>query len=197
MSELSQPAPALAGVGDLRRTVPPWSLFLCFLTMGLRGFGGVMPWVRRALVEEKGWLTEQEFVEALSLCQFLPGPNVGNVSIYVGSRLGGAAGAFAAIVGLMLAPCAIVIGLGALYDAYGQLPVVRSAIGGVAAAAAGLICAMGVKMARPLVRRPPGALFIALAFVAVGPLQWNLPATLLVLAPASVAVAAILQRRGR
>jgi chromate transporter len=188
MSDLSQPLPA-AGAAGTPRAVPPPALFWCFLLMGLRGFGGVMPWARRALVEERAWLSEQEFTEALSLCQFLPGPNVVNLSIHVGNRLGGAAGALAAFGGLMLAPCCIIIGIGALYGAYGDLPLVRSAIGGVAAVAAGLIVAMGVKMARPLLRRAPGALFIALAFVAVGPLQLPLPLVLLVLAPASVAVA--------
>jgi chromate transporter len=194
MSDLSQPLPA-AGAAGKPSAVPPPALFRCFLLMGLRGFGGVMPWARRALVEERGWLGEQEFTEALSLCQFLPGPNVVNLSIHVGNRLGGAAGALAALAGLMLAPCCIVIAIGALYDAYGELPLVRSAIGGVAAAAAGLIVAMGVRMARPLVGSVPGALFIALAFVAVGPLQLPLPLVLLALAPVSVGVTLYLRRR--
>lgn len=194
MSDLSPPFPA-AGTAGRSRAVSPLELFRCFLLMGLRGFGGVMPWARRALVEERGWLTELEFNEALSLCQFLPGPNVGNVSIYVGSRLGGPAGALAAISGLMLAPCCIIIAIGALYGAYGDLPLVRSAVGGVAAAAAGLLVAMGVKMARPLMMSPQGALFIALAFVTVGPLQLPLPLVLLALAPASIAAAFAWRRR--
>src|SRR4051794_29801895 len=72
-----------------REAVTVAALFLAFLKMGLSGFGGVLPWARRGLVEERGWLTEQEFAETLSLCQFLPGPNIVNVSIHVGARFQG------------------------------------------------------------------------------------------------------------
>ena len=49
-------------------------LFVGFLKVGMSGFGGVMPFARRMLVEERRWLTEHEFTEVLSLSQFLPGP---------------------------------------------------------------------------------------------------------------------------
>jgi chromate transporter len=165
------------------------ALFLAFLKMGLSGFGGVLPWARRVLVEERGWLTEQEFAETLSLCQFLPGPNIVNVSIHVGARFRGALGSLAAVSGLMLAPCAIVIGLGVLYSRYGQIGPVQDAIGGVAAAAAGLVVAMGIKMAKPIVRRPAAVAFCVASFVAVGMLQWPLILVLLALAPLGVAAA--------
>src|SRR4051812_37059523 len=83
------------------------ALFLCFLTMGLTSFGGVLPWARRMLVEERAWLTNKEFLDALSLGQILPGPNVVNLSIMVGARFHGAVGAVLAFSGLMLAPLAI------------------------------------------------------------------------------------------
>src|SRR3954470_20219404 len=67
-------------------------LFLSFLAIGLQGFGGVLPWARRMLVEQRGWLSESEFIEVLSLAQFLPGPNIVNVSIIVGRRFHGVAG---------------------------------------------------------------------------------------------------------
>ena len=68
-------------------------LFLAFLQISLSGFGGAINWAHRALVDQRRWMSDEDFTETLSLCQFLPGPNVGNVSIYVGSRLGGPAGA--------------------------------------------------------------------------------------------------------
>ena len=61
-------------------------LFLAFLTMSLSGFGGVLPWARRMLVEERRWMTAQEFNDAYALCQFLPGPNIVNLSVVFGSR---------------------------------------------------------------------------------------------------------------
>ena len=50
------------------------SLFLAFLKMGLLGFGGVMPWARRVIVDERGWLADREFAELIGMCQILPGP---------------------------------------------------------------------------------------------------------------------------
>ncbi|MDP3440180.1 MAG: chromate transporter, partial [Azonexus sp.] len=52
------------------------ALFLGFSSVGLSGFGGVLPFARRMLVEERCWMTAEEFNAQLGLCQFLPGPNV-------------------------------------------------------------------------------------------------------------------------
>src|SRR5262249_20314811 len=95
-------APASVGAGEL---------FLGFLKVGLSGFGGVLPFARRMLVEERALLTEREFTELLSLSQFLPGPNVVNLSIIVGNRFHGPLGSLAALFGLMLMPFLIVIAL--------------------------------------------------------------------------------------
>ena len=96
-------------------------LFTGFFMIGVRGFGGVLPWARRTIVEERQWLTAAEFAEVLGLCQFLPGGNIVNVSIALGARFRGAPGAIAAICGLMLAPVAIVIGDGAVYDPFADV----------------------------------------------------------------------------
>ena len=60
------------------------TLFTGFLKIGLLGFGGVMPWARRVLVEERQWLTEREFAEMIGMCQILPGPNVVNLVVGLG-----------------------------------------------------------------------------------------------------------------
>src|ERR1019366_7010210 len=93
-------------------------IFTGFFMVGVRGFGGVLPWARRTIVEERKWLSAAEFAEVLGLCQFLPGGNIINVSVAVGARFRGVPGAVAAVMGLMLAPVAIVIGLGAIYDQF-------------------------------------------------------------------------------
>ena len=93
----------------------PRALFLVFLSIALSGFGGVLPFARRALVERRGWLTPDDFTETLSLCQSLPGPNVVNLSIVVGARACGWRGSLAAVAGLVGAPVLIVITLGVLY----------------------------------------------------------------------------------
>jgi chromate transporter len=174
--------PPLPGLADI---------FLAFSGIALIGFGGVLPWVRRMLVEERRWLTAEEFTDVLSLGQFLPGGNVINVSIVVGDRLRGPLGSIAAIAGLLAAPIAIVIGLGSLYLRYGDNPVIEGALDGMTAAAAGLILSMAVKMATPLFRRDarvPLALSV-LTVLAVGVAGLPLFYVLLVLAPLSVLLA--------
>ena len=74
------------------------TLFAAFLKIGLLGFGGVMPWARRVLVEERAWLSDREFAELLGMCQVLPGPNVVNLAVILGARWQGAVGSLLASV---------------------------------------------------------------------------------------------------
>src|SRR3984893_15339045 len=60
-------------------------LFRAFVIVSISGFGGALPWARRKIVEQKGWMTTQEFNEAFALSQFLSGPNVVNFSVVLGS----------------------------------------------------------------------------------------------------------------
>jgi chromate transporter len=163
-------------------TAPPptvAALFLNFFTIGLCGFGGVGPWARRMVVEQRRWMTAAEFTDMLGLCQFLPGGNVMNLTIALGSRFQGIPGAIAAFLGLMTAPVAIVIGLGAVYDKYSGLPTVRHAFVALAAAASALVLANALKIAAPLKTRPLGAAIGVVTFVAIAlvrlPLQVALP----------------------
>lgn len=183
------PAP-ISAVAPTRR-----ELFLGFLLIGLQGFGGVLPFARRMLVEQRRWLGEREFTEVLSLSQFLPGPNIVNVSIIVGNRFRGPLGSVAATLGLMLMPFVIVLALAALYARFADLTAVRGATTGVSAAATGLIIATGVKMARPLKGIPWHVVMCALSFVAIALLRLPLLWTLAVLAPISVAIAHWMMRR--
>lgn len=166
-------------------------LFFAFQSISLRAFGGALPWTRRELVEKRQWLAEAEFADLLALCQFLPGPNIGNLAILVGNRFRGVAGALAAFCGLILAPVFIVILLGMAYDHYGQLALAGRILNGIAAAAAGLIANMALKMAAPLWRaRAWRALgFLGAGFVAVGWLRLPLGPVMLILAPLSILVA--------
>jgi chromate transporter len=169
----------------------PRALFLAFLTVGVTGFGGVLPFARRMLVDRKAWLTPQAFNETLALCQSLPGPNIVNMSVVVGARFAGPKGALAAVTGLVGAPVVIVTTLGMLYGAYGDLRWLHGAITGLGAAASGLVAATAARMAVPLLRRRPWrtAPFIILAFVGVGVFRLSLPWVLLALAPLGIAVA--------
>ncbi|MBI1775396.1 MAG: chromate transporter [Proteobacteria bacterium] len=164
-------------------------LFLGFLSVALSGFGGTLVFARRILVERRRWLTDREFTETLSLCQFLPGPNICNVSIRVGARFRGLGGSIVAFLGLTMVPFLIVIGLGALYDRLGQVEIVKNVLSGLSPAAAGLTVAMGFKMAAAFRRSAVPLVFTALAFVGVAVLGWSLFAVLALLAPPSVVLA--------
>ena len=176
---------------DVSSPRPPPSLgglFLGFLTVGLCGFGGVLPWARRMVVEQRRWLTPAEFTDLLGLCQFLPGPNIINMSVALGARFHGLPGALVAFSGITVAPIGVVLTLGALYERFGDHPVVQHAITGMAAAAAGLVVATACKIATPLGWRWRGMVVAGLAFLAIGWLQWPLLPTLLALAPLSIAL---------
>jgi chromate transporter len=182
-------------VSEASQTPPspptPRALFAAFLSIALSGFGGVLPFARRSLVDRHGWLTAQDFTETLSLCQSLPGPNVVNLSIVVGSRACGWRGSLAAFAGLVGAPVVIVIALGLLYDRFGALPISRGALTGLGAAAAGLVVATAARLAEPVLRQRfwIAAAFILASFIGVGVLRFPLPYVLLVLAPLGVALA--------
>jgi chromate transporter len=165
------------------------ALFFRFLEVGLSGFGGVLPFARRMLVDQRRWLSEPEFAEFLSLSQFLPGPNIVNLAVMVGRRFQGPAGAFAAFMGLMLMPMVIVMALATVYSRYSDLPLVHQAFGGVAAAASGLVLSMGVKMARSIRHDAIAIGFGAASFAAIAlarlPMLW----VIAVVAPLSIGVA--------
>ena len=154
--------------------VSRYELFLTFSRITLSGFGGVMFWARRSLVERERWLTERQFVELLTLGQLLPGPPGLNLTVMVGYRFGGWTGAAAAVSGFLVWPCLVVIGMGVLYQHYGAVPQVQRALAGMSIVAAALLFATFIKMAKVLPPRWRPWLFVMLAFVGVGVLRWPL-----------------------
>ena len=135
-------------------TLSAWELFIGFTKISLSGFGGVLPWARRTIVEQKHWITAAEFNAILGICQLVPGPNIVNLAVCVGSRFGGAKGALAAVLGLMLAPVGVVLLLAMLYDHFSHLQAVQGMLRGISAVGVGLIAATGFKMLREELRHP-------------------------------------------
>ena len=159
-----------------------FDLFAGFFVVGICGFGGVLPWARRMIVEQRKWLTPSEFTEMLGLCQFLPGGNIMNVTIALGSRFRGIPGAVACFLGLMTAPVAIVIALGAVYDQYAGSPPVRRAFVALSAAASALLLATAWKIAAPLAGRKLAIGVAVCTFLAIAVLRLPLLAAMPVLA---------------
>src|SRR5437588_12366725 len=126
------------------RSLPPSlvALFMAFARMSLAGFGGVLVFARRAIVEQHRWMTADEFNETFALCHFLPGPNIVNLSMVFGSRLRGIAGAVSAFAGLLLPPTLIMTGLAIIYAHFGNVDVLRRSLAGISCAAVGLLIAV-------------------------------------------------------
>ena len=169
--------------------IGPIELFLAFSQLALSGFGGVLPWAHRTLVERKGWLTQREFVDTLALGQLLPGPNIGNMAVMIGYRFAGYTGAAVAFAGLVAGPFVLMIAAGMLYQAYGALPLVQQALSGMSAVAAGLVLATGLKMTGAMKRHWRPWMLTALALAGVGALRWPLLAVVGALAPFAIAAA--------
>jgi chromate transporter len=172
-------------------------LFIEFAKMSLMGFGGVLVWARRAIVEKHRWMTAEQFNETFALCHFLPGPNIVNLSVVFGSRFRGIPGAIAAFLGLVLPPVLIVLCLGLLYSRYGEIDALRRTLAGVVCATAGLFFATVIKMLQPIVKqRSVVALaMVAAVFAAVGIMRLPLPPVLLVAIPASILIVYLMRRR--
>ena len=165
-----------------RSPASPVDVFVAFTLLALQGFGGVIAVAQRVLVEQKQWLTREQFIEILSLAQVLPGPNVCNVALITGDRFFGWRGAFAALGGMMVLPLIIVLGVAALYAQYASEPAVAGAFRGMGAVAAGLIIGTALKLASSLGSNPMGvrvcwlaggAVFVAVALLRL-PLVWVL-----------------------
>lgn len=174
-------------------------LFVAFAKMSLAGFGGVLVWARRAIVEQHRWMTAEEFNETFALCHFLPGPNIVNLSVVFGARIRGIPGAVAAFAGLLGPPVVIVTILAVLYARYGDLESLRRTLAGVSCVAVGLLFAVIARMMLPLLkkREPLGLLMMLAVFVAVGVMRWPLPTVLLVSVPVSVLLTIMIRRGSR
>jgi chromate transporter len=175
----------------------PGELFLAFAKMSLAGFGGVLVWARRGIVEQHRWMTAEEFNETFALCHFLPGPNIVNLSVVFGSRFGGLAGGLAAFAGLIGPPMLIAIVLAALYARFGEIETLRRILAGIACAAVGLLIAVVLRMMMPLVRKRDvaGMLMLMAVFVAIGVLRLPLQVVLLVAVPLSLFITWFLHTR--
>lgn len=175
---------------------PPRSLaelFRGFLSIGARSFGGVLPWAYRVMVEDRRWLSAEDFAETVGLCQFLPGPNIGNASIVLGKRWFGLRGSVVAFLGLFALPFCWVLALGALYTDYASNHLVTAVVTGVGAAGAGFFVATALKLGRSLAKKPSGIAIVCTLFLAVAIGR----VSLLIVLPIGAAAALWLSRAGR
>ena len=190
------PAP---DIPESATSTPPGliALFVAFAKMSLAGFGGVLVWARRGIVDQHRWMTADEFNDTFALCHFLPGPNIVNLSVVFGSRFRGIPGGLAAFAGLVGPPVVIVTVLAALYARYGEIDALRRILAGVSCAAVGLLLSAVFRMMMPLIKRRDlvGLVVLVAVFIAIGLLRLPLQAVLLVAIPLSLGITYFMRQR--
>jgi chromate transporter len=158
-------------------------LFLSFTWLALQGFGGVLAVVQRVLVEEKRWMTREQFVEDWAVAQIMPGPNVVNLALMIGGRYFGLAGALAGVAGMLAAPLVVALLLAMAFGGVSDAAWAQGALRGMGAVSAGLIAAVGLKLIGALKANPMGMPvcigLAVLSFVGVGVMRWPLAWVLL------------------
>jgi chromate transporter len=167
----------------LNRPKSKMDLFLSFTWLALQGFGGVLAVVQRVLVEEKRWMSKEQFVEDWAVAQIMPGPNVVNLSLMIGGRYFGLAGALAGLAGMLTAPLFVVLLLAIAFGGVSDAAWAQGALRGMGAVSAGLIAAVGLKLISALKTNPMGMPvcigLAVLSFVGVGVMRWPLAWVLL------------------
>jgi chromate transporter len=173
---------AVAGEAPLARPKSLTDLFFSFTWLALQGFGGVLAIAQRELVENKRWLTREEFIEEWAVAQIMPGPNVINLGITLGWRYFGWRGSLVSLAGMLTLPLLLLLGLALIYARFADNPHVAGALRGMGAVAAGLIVATGLKLL-PALRKnvmglPLASVLAVAAFAAIAllrlPLVWVL-----------------------
>ena len=178
---MSSPAPArAAGVTTLE-------VFQAFLLIGATSFGGgVVAYLRNSLVDKHRWIDDRTFVECLAIGQTLPGLNATNMSVLVGDRLRGTAGAAAAVIGMCLPGALLMFAAGVAFGIHGNRSIVIAMLHGVAAAATGLVFALTVQIARKALAGAGDLVFVLGTAAAVGLLHFKVLHVLLVMGALSI-----------
>lgn len=153
------------------RAAPPTclELFVGMLQVALSAFGGgLSAWSQRIVVEQKGWMSNEEFITGLTVARLFPGPNQINMAVFIGASFRGLPGALASLAGMLLVPFSLLMLIGSLYFQLHELPAVDRVLAGVVAAAAGMALSMGFKILDDYRRDPVALLLAALVFAALG-----------------------------
>lgn len=175
--------------------IPLRDILLSFLRLGATSFGGgTTAWTHRETVERRGWISEQAFLQALTVGQVLPGANPVNLAVFLGMQMRGAAGATVAAVGMILPAFVLILVLAGIYQSVKGYPEAQAVLTGLACVGIAATLTSGVKTGRQLRGKLVPILIAAVVFVLVGVLRWPLVWVVLALTPASFAAAYI---RGR
>src|SRR2546429_7982513 len=156
------------GATDAKAARPPYSLWqmVQYMTkLGTIGFGGpvaLVGYMQRDLVEERKWISENDYKEGLTLAQLMPGPLAAQLAIYLGYVHYGITGATVVGVAFVLPSFIMVVALGAAYVAYGGLTWMQAGVYGVGACGICIIAVRAYKLKTETIGKdqPLGAIYI-------------------------------------
>jgi chromate transporter len=143
--------------------------------IGILSFGGPAAQIalmHRVVVDERGWMTERQFMNALSFCMLLPGPEAMQLATYCGWRLHGVKGGLIAGLLFVLPGALVILALASFYVLYGSTPAMQTVFLGIKAAVLVIVLEALIKVARRALDEPlhwliAAASFVALFFLAV------------------------------
>lgn len=170
--------------------VPLAQILLSFLKLGSSSFGGgSIGWINREVVDRRGWISEETFMQLLTVALALPGANPVNLAVYVGLHLRGYAGAATAAFGMITPPFGIILLFGMGYSRLSAYPHVQAVLGGLACVGLSAMMLTGLKSARRIRHSLPAMAIAAAIFVAVAILRLPMIEVVLVAVPVSVGLA--------
>ena len=140
------PSPAAEG-----SPVSIWRFYLYFLRLGTFGFGGPIAlagFMQRDLVEDRGWVSREDYTDGLALAQLAPGPLAAQLAIYLGYIRGGTLGATIVAILFVLPSFLMVWAISVAYVKFGGLPWMQAVFYGVGAAVIGIIARSAVKLTK-------------------------------------------------
>jgi len=138
--------------------------------IGLLSFGGPTAQIalmHRVIVEEKAWLSENQFLNALSFCMLLPGPEAMQLATYAGWRLHGVKGGVAAGLLFVLPGAMVILALSAIYAAFGQVPLVEAVFFGIKASVLVIVVEALLRISKRALTARRHWILAALSFIAI------------------------------
>jgi chromate transporter len=164
------------------------ALFLGMLQVALSSFGGgLSAWSQRIVVEQRRWMTNEQFLTGLTVARLFPGPNQINMAVYIGAEFRGLQGALVAMSGMLLLPFSLLLGLGVVYFELHELPAVDRVLAGVVAAAAGMALSMGFKILDQYWKDPVALGLAFSVFLSLSLFQARLVPVVLITGPLAMA----------
>ncbi len=124
-------------------------LFISWFKIGLFTFGGgyaMLPLIEKEVIEAKGWTNQEEIMDIYALSQSIPGAIAINTSIFLGRKLGGLAGALAAMLGVVLPSIIVILLIAVFFVSLQSNPAVMAVFAGIRAAIVGLVAAAAIRI---------------------------------------------------